>query len=127
MNEADEAAVATEEEGPTGDLEPNEVRELAEQGGQIIDVRRDYEFDAGHVPGARHVEINDLTAQADSIAKDKPVVFTCRGGSRSGMAAEAFRQGGWDAHNMNGGITAWVAVGNPLEPEDGEIAEIRPV
>jgi len=99
------------------------VRELAEQGAQIVDVRRDYEFEAGHVPGARQVEMNDLTAQADSIAKDKPVVFTCRTGNRSGMAAEAFRQGGWDAHNMNGGLTAWAEQGLPLErhPSDHEV------
>ena len=128
MNEQAEEAVETaEDEGPTGDLEPDEVRELAEQGAQIVDVRRDYEFEAGHVPGARQVEMNDLTAQADSIAKDKPVVFTCRTGNRSGMAAEAFRQGGWDAHNMNGGLTAWAEQGLPLEPEDGEVAEVRPV
>ena len=128
MNEqAEEAVAAAEDEGPTGDLEPGEVRELGEQGAQIIDVRRDYEFEAGHVPGARHVEMNDLTAHANSIGKDKPVVFTCRTGNRSGMAAEAFRQGGWDAHNMNGGLVAWADEGLPLEPEDGDVVEVRPV
>jgi len=94
---------------------------------QVIDVRRDYEHDAGHIPGARHVEINELTAQAESIEKDRPVVFYCRGGSRSAMAAEAYAQAGYDSHNLAGGILAWVELENPLEPDDGNVAEQKPV
>ena len=93
----------------------------------MIDVRRDYEHEAGHIAGSRHIEMNDLTSHADSIPKDRPVVFYCRGGSRSAMAAEAFSQAGFDAHNMTGGMNAWVAQGLPLEPEGGEIAGPRPV
>jgi len=94
---------------------------------EVIDVRRDYEFEAGHIPGARHVELNELTANAESLPKDRPVVFYCRSGNRSGMAAEAFGQAGFDAHNLAGGIVAWVDLENALEPEDGTIAEPRPV
>lgn len=94
---------------------------------EVIDVRRDYEFEAGHIPGARHVELNDLTASAESLPRDRPVVFYCRSGNRSGMAAEAFGQAGFDAHNLTGGIVAWVDLENALEPEDGTIAESRPV
>jgi rhodanese-related sulfurtransferase len=94
---------------------------------EVIDVRRDYEFEAGHLPGARHLELNELSANADSLPKDRPVVFYCRSGNRSGMAAEAFGQAGFDAHNLAGGIMAWVDLENPLEPEDGTIAEPRPV
>ena len=94
---------------------------------EVIDVRRDYEFEAGHIPGARHVDLNDLAANADSLPKDRPVVFYCRSGNRSGMAAEAFGQAGFDAHNLAGGIMAWVDLENALEPEDGTVAEPRPV
>ena len=93
----------------------------------VIDVRRDYEFEAGHIPGARHLDLNDLAANADSLPKDRPVVFYCRSGNRSGMAAEAFGQAGFDAHNLAGGIMAWVDLENALEPEDGTVAEPRPV
>jgi rhodanese-related sulfurtransferase len=107
---------------------PERVAELAEAGeAELIDVRRDYEFAAGHLAGARHVEVNDLTAKAGSISKGRPVIFYCRGGSRSGMAAEAFRQAGYDAHNMEGGLSAWDERGLPLEPEGGEVTEVRPV
>jgi rhodanese-related sulfurtransferase len=118
--EPDPASAETE-------LAPERVRELAGAGdARLIDVRRDYEFAEGHLPGARQVEINHLTAQADSIPKDRVVVFYCRSGNRSGMAAAAFREGGWDAHNLAGGIVAWVEAGHPLDPADGHVAEPRP-
>ena len=94
---------------------------------EVIDVRRDYEYGAGHLPGARHIELNDLTASANSIRRDRPVVFYCRTGNRSAMAAEAFGQAGYDAHNLAGGISAWVDLENALEPEDGVVAGPRPV
>jgi rhodanese-related sulfurtransferase len=37
------------------------------------------------------------------------------------MAAAAFREAGWDAYHMEGGIEAWAADGHPLEPEGGEV------
>ncbi len=123
------AETATEEVPETGlELDPAEVAARAQAGEiELIDVRRDYEHEAGHIAGSRHLEMNDLTAEAGSIPKDRPVVFYCRGGSRSAMAAEAFSQAGFDAHNMTGGITAWVAQELPLEPDGGVVAEPRPV
>ncbi len=110
------------------EIDPADVAKLAKSGeADVIDVRRDYEHEAGHIAGSRQIEMNDLTANAASIPKDRPVVFYCRGGSRSAMAAEAFSQAGFDAHNMTGGMNAWVAQGLPLEPEDGEIAGPRPI
>jgi len=109
------------------ELQPERVRELAEAGdADVVDVRRGYEFEEGHLPGARHVEVNELTVQAESISKDRPVVFYCRSGNRSGMAAAAFREAGWDAHNLAGGIVAWADAGHPLEPDGGQVAAPRP-
>ena len=118
-----------EEPPVTGlEIDPADVAKLAESGeADVIDVRRDYEHEAGHIAGSRQIEMNELTANAASIPKDRPVVFYCRGGSRSAMAAEAFSQAGFDAHNMTGGMNAWVAQGLPLEPEDGEVAGPRPM
>jgi rhodanese-related sulfurtransferase len=108
-------------------LSPKRVAELAESAeAELIDVRRDYEWDAGRIAGARHIEVNDLTAQADSIQRDRPIVFVCRSGNRSGMAADAFREAGYDAYHIDGGLTAWVDDGRPLEPEGTEVADVRP-
>jgi rhodanese-related sulfurtransferase len=117
-----------EEVPETGlEIDPADAAKLAESGeAELIDVRRDYEHEAGHIVGSRNIEMNDLTAHADSIPKDRPVVFYCRGGSRSAMAAEAFAQAGFDARNMTGGLTAWAEQGLPLDPADGEVAGPRP-
>jgi rhodanese-related sulfurtransferase len=103
------------------DLTPEELRERA-GGMQLIDVREDYEWDAGRIAGARHVELGELTAQAATIDRDQPVVFYCRVGARSRMAADAFRAAGYDAYSLAGGLEAWEAQGFPLDPDGGTVA-----
>jgi rhodanese-related sulfurtransferase len=107
------------------DISPQRAAELAESGALVIDVRRDYEFDAGHIEGARNIEMNDLTGSADSIPREQAVVFYCRSGNRSGMAAAAFRETGFDAYHVEGGLQEWVDQGLNLDPPDGEVAEPR--
>jgi rhodanese-related sulfurtransferase len=100
------------------DLAPERVRELLDSGEiQLVDVRETYEWEAGRIPGARHIEMERLASQAESIDRERPVVFQCRVGSRAGMAAQAFRASGYDAYNLAGGLEAWAAHGLPLEPE----------
>ena len=103
-------------------ISPAEAAELIDGGATLIDVRRDYEFAAGHLEGARNIEMNRLPSLAEEIDRDRPVLFYCRSGNRSSMAADAFQQGGFDAHNLKGGIAAWKDEGRPLEPVDGEVA-----
>ena len=106
------------------DISPEDVRARHEGGAiQLIDVREDYEHAAGRIAGARHVELERVASQAPTIDKDRPVVFYCRLGARSGMAANAFRRAGWEAYSMVGGLEAWVRGGLPLEPDDGHVAD----
>jgi rhodanese-related sulfurtransferase len=105
------------------DVDPDRARELIETGDvQLVDVREPHEWDAGRIAGARHIEIERLPSEAGSLDRDRPVLFYCRSGSRSAMAAGAFRRAGYDAYSMDGGITAWDAQGLPLEPADGQVA-----
>jgi rhodanese-related sulfurtransferase len=100
------------------DVSPQWVQEHHAAGDiQLIDVREDDEWDSGHLAGARHIELQEVAASADSIDRDKPVVFYCHVGSRSTMAASAFRQAGYDAYTMEGGIEAWAANGLPVETD----------
>jgi rhodanese-related sulfurtransferase len=104
------------------DYTPQQVAELLERGEiQLIDVRQPYEHEAGRIAGGRLVELNRLAAQTETIDRDVPVVFYCRSGARSAMATEAFREAGFDAHNMVGGLLSWDAAGLPLEPADGYV------
>jgi hydroxyacylglutathione hydrolase/adenylyltransferase/sulfurtransferase len=107
--------------GRDAELEPRRVCEL--QGDvQLVDVREPYEWAAGRIAGARHIEMARLAAEAPSLERERAIVFYCRVGARSGMAAQAFREAGYDAYNLSGGLEAWVADGLPLEPADGEVA-----
>ncbi len=106
-----------------GDYSPQEVAALLDRHEiQLIDVREPEEHEAGRIAGGRLVPLADLGAQADTISREQPVVFYCRGGGRSAMATEAFRGAGFDAHNMTGGLLDWAAAGLPLEPEGGHVA-----
>ena len=75
------------------------------------------------IAGTRHIELERLAAQAETDHKDKPVIFHCRLGVRSIMAAQAFHAAGYDATSMAGGIQAWVAEGRPIDPDDGHVAD----
>jgi rhodanese-related sulfurtransferase len=103
------------------DLTPEQVDGMREDA-QLIDVREDYEWDEGRIEGARHISLGEVAAAAQSIDRDRPVVFYCRTGARSGMATQAFRKAGYDAYNMAGGLERWAGEGRPLEPADGTVA-----
>ena len=105
----------------TGEVSPAEAAGLIDGGAELIDVRRPYEFEGGRIAGARNIEMNELARHAEELPRDRPVLLYCRGGNRSGMAAEALRQAGFDAHHIAGGLEAWQADGRPLEPEGGEV------
>jgi hydroxyacylglutathione hydrolase/adenylyltransferase/sulfurtransferase len=106
------------------DVTPADVRERHEAGHiQLVDVREPYEREAGHIAGSRHIELERLASQAQTIDSGRPVVFYCRLGARSGMAATAFRRAGYDAYSMVGGLTAWDQQGLPLAPEGGHVAD----
>jgi rhodanese-related sulfurtransferase len=102
------------------DIAPEQVAELQREGHvQLVDVREPYEWDAGRIPGTRHVELAAVAEQAPTIDRDTPVVFICRVGGRSTLAADAFRRAGYEAYSLAGGVLAWEARGLPF---DGVVA-----
>jgi rhodanese-related sulfurtransferase len=106
------------------DYTPQHVKELLERGDvQLIDVRQQHEHEAGRIAGDRLIELDRLGAEAGSIDRERPIVFYCRSGARSAMATQAFEQAGFDAHNLGGGLVAWVQAGLAMEPESGYVAE----
>jgi rhodanese-related sulfurtransferase len=97
-------------------LDPKRVAEMVQAGeAQLVDVREPDEREKGRIGAARHIPLDQLPARAEEIDPDRPVVFHCQGGNRSAMAAEAFRQSGYDAYNLAGGLTAWEEQGLPVD------------
>jgi rhodanese-related sulfurtransferase len=107
------------------DIDPAEVARWLADGREIslIDVREPYEREAGRIEPSRHIELTELSEQAPSIERDRPIVFYCRVGNRSSMAAQAFSAAGFDAHSLSGGLERWVAEGHELTPADGYVAK----
>jgi rhodanese-related sulfurtransferase len=97
------------------DLTPHEAAErMAAGDADLIDVREQHEWQAGRVDGARHVPVHDLAAVAQDLDPARPVMFVCRVGGRSAMAAGAFQRAGFDAYNVSGGVLAWKQAGLPF-------------
>jgi rhodanese-related sulfurtransferase len=115
---------ASEDAAPDHQKSPAEIEELIKDGNvQLIDVRQDYEFDAAHLAGAERIGLETLADHRDELKKDVPVVFYCRTGARSDMAADAFAGAGYDVSTLQGGLTAWVVEGREIEPADGYVSE----
>jgi rhodanese-related sulfurtransferase len=107
------------------DVEPGELAEWMDRDGelQVIDVREPYEREAGHIACTVHIPLVELTARAGEIDRKRPVVFYCRVGARSDMAAQAFRASGYQAVSMLGGLVRWTQEQRPLVPENGHVAD----
>ncbi len=87
-------------------------------------MREDEERAAGHIEGTRHIRLGDLVEAAPTVSRERAVIFYCKVGERSQMAAEAFRAAGFDAYTMSGGLVRWAAEGRPLHRDgDEEVAE----
>src|SRR3954463_8012987 len=82
-----------------------------------------YEREAGYVEGTEHIELNQLSAAAAEFDPDRPVIFVCRVGGRSLMAAQALSSAGFDAYSMAGGVQQWADEGRPLSPHGGHVAD----
>ena len=83
---------------------------------EIVDVRGESEWNAGHIPGARHLFLGDLTERADELPRDRPIVVSCQGGTRSSIAASLLRAHGFSSViNYAGGFAEWQSSGLPVE------------
>jgi rhodanese-related sulfurtransferase len=116
-------AEAQNEAGGVREVSREEARQLLDQGAQLVDVRADHEWNAGHIGGAAHIPLAELPQRSDEVDRERTVVLYCRGGNRSSMAAEALAAAGYDAVKLSEGIVGWGEGGLPLEPEDGYVAE----
>jgi rhodanese-related sulfurtransferase len=80
----------------------------------LLDVREQDEWDAGHIEGAQHIPLGELGARLSEVPREQVVVAVCRTGSRSDRAALGLRANGFQAENLDGGVTAWSRAGLPL-------------
>lgn len=97
-----------------------EAREKLEAGEAVmVDVRNPDEYVEVHAEGVRLIPVNTVLGEIKQIrdlAGDKDVLFICRSGQRSALAAEYATAGGLtdkELYNVEGGTLAWVEAGYP--------------
>ncbi len=104
------------------EVDPSDVKATLGNGNGIVllDVRESEEWDAGHIPGAKHVARGYLESRVEgAIGSDRSqrVIIYCASGQRSALAANTLKDllGYENVASMNGGITLWKDRGYDVE------------
>lgn len=82
-----------------------------------IDVREPAEWAAGRAAAAVLMPLSAFNV--DELPTDRPLVFLCRSGGRSGQVTSALLGVRGDIANMTGGMQAWQAAGLPMVADSG--------
>ncbi|EFM09500.1 Rhodanese domain protein [Paenibacillus curdlanolyticus YK9] len=87
----------------------DDVAELIKQGKtlHIVDVREQDEWDAGHIAGAKHIPLGQISSRHTELDPKQETIIVCRSGNRSGLACEHLESLGYKVVNMSGGMLNW--------------------
>ncbi len=84
----------------------------------LLDVRETWEWDIGHIAGAKLMPMGELPDRLAELPQDGAIVIYCHSGSRSRSAAAWLRSEGYaKAQSMKGGTRAWSREIDPKLPE----------
>jgi len=95
-----------------------ELKTLIEEKGDslfILDVRPDFMYKNGHIPGSVNVPLPTLVDNLNQIPKDKTVAVVCSLDTNSAFAVSVLQMLGYEAWIVEGGVPGWVKTGSPLE------------
>lgn len=84
-------------------ISTKELEQKLKQKPFILDVREPYEFQGGHIPGAKNIPLGKIA----SYNTDKPVFVICQSGMRSKRAAKQLLAKGIEVTNVSGGMSSW--------------------
>ena len=93
------------------------LAKMREEGVEVLDVRPEDEYRAGHIPGARSVPVERMEAYLEEIPRDREVVAYCRGPYCvfSDEAVALLMSRGYRARRLREGLPDWRAAGLPVE------------
>jgi len=94
-----------------------ELADVIEHGGFVLDVREDDEWVEGHVPNAHHIPMNEVANQVDKLDDGARIFIICRSGGRSMTVANYLESQGFDVVSVAGGTQAWIASNRELSFE----------
>ena len=87
----------------------------------LLDVRKKEEFESGHLPGAVHIYVGELSENLDKIPTARPITTFCGSGKRAIIAASVLKKHGFDrVEDSLGSMAACSAIGCPILTEEGK-------
>ena len=82
---------------------------------QILDVRNETEFKAGHIEGAKHIFVGFIQDRIKELDPNKKVALHCQAGDRSAIAQSLLEKAGFKlVENYSGGMADWKKNQKPL-------------
>lgn len=97
----------------------DKARMLIDSGAMVIDVREPSASGNSHIPGARRIPLESLSATLPQLAadRDRTIVVYCNGGAGRGPRATALlnKAGFSKAVNLESGFEGWRAAGLPTK------------
>ena len=89
----------------------------------VVDVREPVEWSYGHIDGAIHIPLRELTSRLDEVPEGQTLIV-CKVGARSAQAVMWLSQQGRDVVNLDGGLLDWEAAGRTLVSETGQPPQV---
>jgi rhodanese-related sulfurtransferase len=96
-----------------------EARQMLEHGAEMIDVRDEHEWRAGHSRHSVHVPMAELSTATTVLSRGHPLIVVSRSGRRAAEAVVHMRAAGLDAVRLDGGLHAWRDSGAELVSDNG--------
>ena len=87
---------------------------LVADGGYLLDVREQNEWDAGHAPDAHLLPMSTIQERVAEVPHDRTVYVVCHSGARSERVTAYLRSLDLEAINVAGGMMAWQAAGGEV-------------
>jgi hydroxyacylglutathione hydrolase len=105
-------------------ITPHELSERLQQGGiDVLDVRREPEFVAGHIEGANWWPLDRFKLAPPEIDLSRALAVHCKSGYRSMIACSLLERAGFrNLINLRGGLDGWQQAGLPVEVEKPVLA-----
>ncbi len=104
-------------------LSPDQAVRLMNQGAAVFDLRTPEDYQAGHLAGAKNLQLSDLDGQIESLKRyrKKPVIAYDEKGQASPRAIAKLRQAEFEnVFSLRGGLVAWREEHLPLEKTKGK-------
>ena len=93
-------------------------RQMQGDGTQVLDVRREPEWEAGHIAGASWWPLDNFKIASPEVDRHLPIAVHCKGGYRSMIACSLLQRAGFqNVVNVVGGFDAWLLANLPVVRE----------